>query len=138
MLNFHNRAHVLQPYMLSVLRIMSSLLLLQHGTAKIFGFPHVDYFDNLEIFSLVGIAGMIEIVGGILLLIGFLTRPTAFILSGELAFAYFLGHASQGFFPILNGGELAVLYTFIFLYLAVAGSGKWGVDYVVHSKSNNP
>lgn len=137
MLKLHNRVEILQPYMLSVLRIMSALLLLQHGTAKLFGFPRLDYFENLELFSLIGIAGIIEVVGGILLLIGFWTRVSAFILSGELAFAYFLGHASQGFFPIVNGGELAVLYTFVFLYLSVAGGGKWCIDYLIHSKSGH-
>jgi putative oxidoreductase len=114
-----------QPRLLGLLRIVTALLLLQHGTAKLFGFPHVAMFDNLQLLSLSGIAGVLELVGGILLLLGIFTRPVAFILSGEMAFAYFLAHAQKSFFPILNGGELAVLYCFVFLYLAVAGGGAW-------------
>lgn len=121
---------VLNQRMLSVLRIVSAFLLLQHGTSKLFGFPHVAYFDNLHIFSLLGAAGVIEVVGGIFLLIGLFTQPVAFVLSGLLAFAYFIGHASKGFFlmPTLNGGEAAVLFCFVFLYLAAAGGGAWSLD----------
>ncbi|MES2413164.1 MAG: DoxX family protein [Pseudomonadota bacterium] len=116
--------------MLSVLRIVSAFLLLQHGTSKLFGFPHVAYFDNLQVFSLIGFAGILEVVGGVLLLIGLFTQPVAFVLSGLLAFAYFIGHASKGFFlmPTLNNGESAVLFCFIFLFLAAAGGGAWSVD----------
>jgi putative oxidoreductase len=114
-----------QPRLLSLLRIVTALLLLQHGTAKLFGFPHVAMFENLQLLSLVGVAGVLEFAGGILLLLGIFTRPVAFILSGEMAVAYFLAHAQKSFFPILNGGELAVLYCFVFLYLAVAGGGAW-------------
>jgi putative oxidoreductase len=117
-----------QPRLLSVLRIMTALLFLQHPTAKFFKFPHVAMFDNLQLFSVIGFAGMLELVGGILLLLGLFTRPVAFILSGEMAVAYFMGHASGGFFPLTNGGEPAVLFCFIFLYLAVAGGGVWSVD----------
>ena len=115
---------------LSVLRIVSAYLLLMHGTAKLFGFPHVAYFDNLQLMSLVGLAGILEVVGGILLLIGLFTRPVAFVLSGLLAFAYFMGHATKGFVaaPMLNGGESAVLFCFAFLYMAAAGGGAWSVD----------
>jgi putative oxidoreductase len=115
---------------LSVLRIVSAYLLLQHGTAKLFGFPHVAYFDNLQVFSLIGVAGLLEVIGGALLLIGLFTRPVAFVLCGELAAAYFIGHASNGHFlaPILNEGEAAVLFCFIFLFLAAAGGGRWSVD----------
>jgi putative oxidoreductase len=116
------------PRLLSVLRIMTALMFLQHGTAKYFGFPHIADFDNLQFFSLLGAAGILELVGGVLMLIGLFTRPTAFILSGFAAVAYFLAHAPQGFFPVLNQGELAVLYCFIFLYLSVAGGGAWSVD----------
>jgi putative oxidoreductase len=80
-------------------------------------------FDNLQLFSLIGVAGMIELVGGTLLVLGLFTRPVAFILAGEMAFAYFMGHAPRGFFPLTNGGEPAVLFCFIFLYLAAAGGG---------------
>lgn len=120
----------LVPPALSVLRIVSAYLLIQHGSAKLFGFPHVAFFDNLQIISLLGAAGILEFFGGILLLIGLFTRPVAFVLSGLLAFAYFIGHASKGFVlaPSLNQGEAAVLFSFIFLFIAAAGAGPWGVD----------
>jgi putative oxidoreductase len=114
-----------QPRLLSLLRIVTALLLLQHGTAKLIGFPHVAMFDNLQLLSLVGVAGVLEFAGGVLLFLGVFTRPVAFILSGEMAVAYFIAHAQKSFFPILNGGELAVLYCFVFLYLAAAGGGAW-------------
>lgn len=119
-----------QPRLLAVLRIVTAYLFLQHGTAKLLGIPHVAMFDGLQVFSLIGFAGILELVGGVLLLIGFLTRPVAFVLSGEMAFAYFIGHASKGsvLVPMLNQGELAVLYCFVFLYFAVAGAGAWSVD----------
>ena len=116
------------PRMLSVLRIMSALLFLAHGTAKLFGFPAVPMFANLQVVSLLGLMGVIEIAGGILLAIGLFTRPVAFILSGSMAVAYFMAHATKGFHPILNGGELAVLYCFLFLYFVFAGGGAWSVD----------
>ncbi|ABE42642.1 DoxX family protein [Polaromonas sp. JS666] len=115
---------------LSVLRIVSAYLLIQHGAAKLLGFPHVAFFDGLQIFSMLGAAGILELVGGALLLIGLFTRPVAFVLSGLLAFAYFIGHASKGFVlsPMLNQGEAAVLFCFVFLFIAVAGAGVWSVD----------
>jgi putative oxidoreductase len=113
---------------LSVLRIVAALLFLQHGLAKLFGFPHVAMFDKLQLVSLIGLAGVIELVGGTLLLVGLFTRIAAFVMSGEMAFAYFMSHAARGFFPILNGGELAALYCFLFLYFAVAGGGAWSLD----------
>ena len=116
------------PRLLSVLRIMTALMLLEHGTAKFFGFPHVAAFDNLQFMSLLGAAGVLEIGGGLLLLFGLFTRPVAFILSGFAAVAYFLAHAPQGFYPMLNQGEPAVLYCFILLYLSVAGGGAWSAD----------
>ena len=119
---------VWQPRLLSVLRFMSGLLFLQHGTAKLFTFPHVAMFDNMQIMSLMGAAGLLEFAGGILLVLGLFTRPAAFILAGEMAVAYFMAHAPRGFFPILNQGELAVLYCFVFLFLAAAGGGPWSVD----------
>ena len=117
-----------QPQLLSVLRIMTGLLFMSHGTAKLLGFPHVDMFDNLEIMSLTGIAGILELVGGALITIGLFTRPAAFILSGEMAVAYFLYHAPSSFHPIINQGEAAILYCFVFLYLCAAGPGPWSVD----------
>lgn len=115
---------------LAVLRIVSAYLLLQHGTAKLFGVPHVAMFDDLALLSLPGIAGILEVVGGVLLLLGLFTRPVAFVLSGLMAFAYFIGHASQGqvLSPMLNGGEAAVLYCFVFLFMAAAGGGSWSLD----------
>lgn len=114
------------PRVLSILRIMAALLLLQHGLSKFFGFPVA--MNTPAMFSLYWFAGAIEIVGGVLLLLGLFTRPVAFILAGELAFAYFLGHAPKGFYPLANGGEAAVLFCFVFFYLAFAGGGAWSVD----------
>ena len=116
------------PRLLSVLRIMSALLLLQHGTAKYLKIPVVQSMANVSPTSMSGIAGILELVGGVLLIIGLFTRPTAFILSGMCAVAYFVAHAPRGFYPILNGGELAVLYSFVFLYIAAAGPGPWSAD----------
>ncbi len=116
------------PRLLSVVRIVAALLFLQHGTAKFFGFPYVEYLAGTPVLSLWGIAGVLEVVGGILLVLGLFTRPVAFILSGEMAFAYFLEHAEVSFFPLLNQGESAVLYCFLFLYLAAAGGGPWSID----------
>lgn len=116
------------PRLLSVLRIVLGLVLLQYGTAKLFGWPDVEMFEDLKWFSLFGIAGMFELVGGTLLILGLFTRPAAFILSGEMAAAYFIEHLPHGFFPILSDGNLAVTLCFTFLYLAFAGGGPWSVD----------
>lgn len=116
------------PYLLSILRIMTALLFIQHGSQKLFAFPAQAGKTSVELFSLMGLAGVLELFGGALILIGLLTRPVAFLLSGFMAVAYFMAHAPQGFWPILNRGELAILYCFIFLYLAVAGSGPWSAD----------
>ena len=118
------------PQAQGLLRIVTGFLFLQHATAKLFGFPHVSYFDNLQLMSLVGFAGVIELVGAPLLMLGLFTRPVAFVLSGEMAFAYFIGHVPQGnfLFPSLNQGEPAVLYCFIFLFFAAAGAGAWSLD----------
>jgi putative oxidoreductase len=113
--------------LLSVLRIMSGLLVLQHGTTKFLNFP-VGRMNHASPLTMSGAAGVIELVCGVLLVIGLFTRPAAFILSGMTAVAYFYAHAVRGFFPILNGGELAVLYCFAFLYLAAAGGGPWSID----------
>jgi len=116
------------PRLLSVLRIMSALVLLQHGTAKIFKFPVVPQLAKIDLASMGGIAGYFELIGGALLLVGLFTRPVAFILSGTYAVAYFMAHAARSFYPILNGGELVVLFCFIFFYLAAAGPGPWSLD----------
>jgi len=120
------------PHLLSVLRIMSALLFLEHGTSKLLGIPPSTMHWSFQISSLMGWSGILEFVGGILLAVGLFTRLTAFLLSGEMAVAYFMVHAHKGFFPVINGGELAVLYCFVFLYLAAAGGGPWSIDRLRH------
>ena len=122
-----------QPQLLGLLRIVTGYMFLLHGSAKLLKIPHVAMFDNLQLFSLYGLAGVLELVGGILIVLGLFTRPVAFILSGEMAFAYFMGHASKGspLMPLMNQGESAVLFCFIFLYLAAAGSGAFALDQVL-------
>lgn len=119
---------------LSVLRIFTGLALLQHGTGKIIGFPVAPMFANVQIDSLAGLGGLIELIGGLLFTIGLFTRPVAFILSGFTAAAYFMAHASKGFYPLLNGGELAALYSFVFLYFTFAGAGPWSADALISRK----
>jgi len=114
----------------AVLRIVTGYLFLLHGSAKLFALPHVAMFDGLQLFSLMGVAGVLELVGGFLVMIGLWTRPVAFVLSGMMAVAYFMAHASLAtvHLPLLNGGEPAALFSFIFLFLAAAGAGCWSVD----------
>ena len=114
-----------RPEALAALRIMTALLFLSHGLSKLFGVPAT---FTPEAFSLPWIAGLLELVGGTLILVGFLTRPVAFVLSGLMAVAYFMAHAPQGFFPLLNQGELAILYSFVFLYFVFSGPGAWSID----------
>lgn len=113
------------PRMLSVLRIVSALVFMAHGTQKILGFPPG---NAPPLTSIYGVAGMLELVGGALLLLGLFSRPVAFILSGQMAVAYFHTHAPKSFFPALNGGDAAILFCFVFLYIACAGPGSWSVD----------
>jgi putative oxidoreductase len=127
-MNFDAIGATWAPRLLSILRIMSGLMLLEHGTAKLLKFPIVTTMANLNLSSMPGIAGFFELIGGALLVLGLFTRPVAFILAGMTAVAYFTAHAPRGFFPILNGGELAALYCFAFLYLAAAGPGPWSLD----------
>ncbi|WP_460448061.1 DoxX family protein [Alsobacter sp. SYSU BS001988] len=114
------------PRMLSVPRIMTGLLFLEHGTQKILHFPAGGNSPALA--SLSGMAGVLELVGGLLIALGLFTRPAAFLLSGQMAVAYFLAHAPRNFFPVNSGGDAAILYCFVFLYLVFAGAGPWSVD----------
>lgn len=120
-------ARALAPHALSVLRIVTAFLFMAHGAQKLFGFP-APMGRPIEFFSLMGLAGALEFFGGALVLLGLFTRPVAFVLSGEMAFAYFMSHAPQSFWPLLNRGDAAVLYCFVFLYLAAAGAGPWSLD----------
>jgi putative oxidoreductase len=119
---------VWSPRLLSVLRIVTALLFMMHGTAKLFQVPHQAMFDNLQIMSLLGLQGVLEVGGGLLLLIGLFSRPVAFVLSGDMAVAYFMAHWPKSWLPILNGGDLAVVFCFVFLYLSFAGPGPWSID----------
>lgn len=116
------------PRLLSVMRIVVSLLFMSHGGQKLFGFPSDRPFHAFAPFSLFWIAGVLEFYGGIFLLLGLFTRPVAFVLSGEMAVAYFYAHFPRGVWPLLNHGELAALYCFVFLYLVAAGGGAWSID----------
>jgi putative oxidoreductase len=116
------------PRFLALLRIVAGLLFLEHGMAKLLGWPHQANFDNLHAFQLLWFAGIIELVGGALLTVGLFTRCAAFIMSGEMAVAYFTAHAPRSFFPMLNGGEGAILYCFLFFYFFLTGAGVWSID----------
>ena len=123
-----------QPPALSLFRFITGLLLFQYGVAKILKFPTIPegnayaFLNKVQLMSLSGAAGMIELIFGGLLLIGLFTQPVAFILAGEMAFAYFIGHAPRSFFPLINGGTLAILFCFACLYLSTAGGGPYSVD----------
>jgi putative oxidoreductase len=117
----------LAPHLLSLLRLVAAFLFIAHGTQKLFNLPGPNPFP-VTLVSLPGAAGIIETVGGILLLVGLFTRPVALLLSGEMAAAYFLVHSPTGFWPLLNGGELAALFCFLYLYIAAAGGGPWSID----------
>ena len=121
----------------SVLRIVAALLFLQHGSAKLLHVPYQAMFANLHVMSLLGVQGVLELVGGGLLAIGLFSRPVAFILCGDMAVAFFMAHFPKNWLPIINGGDLAVLFCFTFLYLCVAGPGPWSVDALLSSKSGN-
>lgn len=117
------------PRVLSILRIVAGVLFFEHGLQKLFGFPpRPDGGTGPEIFSLFGAAGILEVVGGALLIVGLFTKPVAFILSGQMAFAYWIVHAPKSAFPLLNGGDASILYCFLFLYFVFAGPGPWSLD----------
>jgi putative oxidoreductase len=119
-----------EPYFLSVLRIVTAFLFMQFGTAKWFAFPGSTMPDGstVALASQLGVAAVLETIGGLLLLLGLFTRPVAFLLSGQMAFAYFMAHAPQGFWPVLNQGTPAVLFSFVWLYISAAGPGPWSLD----------
>ncbi len=120
---------VWEPRLLSISRIMIGLLFMEHGTAKVLDFPHQETHKVFDLLTLnPGAQGLIELIGGFLFAVGLFTRPVAFILAGDVAVAYFMAHAPRGFFPLLNGGELAIVYCFAFLYFWLAGGGEWSLD----------
>ena len=126
------------PYFQAILRVVTGLLFLEHGTGKLLNFPVMPGIDQLMPHGLLLFTGAVELIGGALFVVGFLTRPTAFILSGFMAVAYFMAHFPQGFFPVNNHGELAVLFCFVFLYFAAAGSSVWAVDSALGSSAARP
>ncbi len=124
-----------QPAALSLFRFITGLMLFQYGVAKILKFPPDSPFVKVELMSLYGATGSIELIFGGLLILGLLTRPVAFILSGEMAFAYFLGHYPRNFYPVINGGTAAILLCFACLYLVTAGGGPWSLDAMMRKKN---
>lgn len=122
-----DRLSAYRPQALALLRIMTALLFIEHGTQKAFGFPAAAEAGG-GLSGLMIVAAALEIVGGVMILVGFLTRPVAFVLAGFMAVAYFMAHAPQGFFPVNNGGDAAILYSFVFLYLTAAGPGAFALD----------
>jgi putative oxidoreductase len=127
-----------QPYLLGLFRFVTGLSLFQFGVAKLFKFPPVPIFEDVTPFSLFGIAGMFELVLGGMLMLGLLTRIAAFVLSGEMAFAYFIEHFPKSFYPLLNGGTLAIMFCFACLYLAAAGGGPLSLDALMRPRGSRP
>ena len=122
-----DRLSAFRPHALALLRIMTALLFIEHGTQKFLDFPPAEQpFGDLM--NIIGVAGALEVVGGLLILVGLFTRPAAFVLCGFMAVAYFMAHAPQSFFPINNRGDAAILFSFVFLYLTVAGPGAFALD----------
>jgi putative oxidoreductase len=132
-MNTNELETVWAPRVLSILRIVAALIFFEHGSQKLLGFPPTD--NPPAFLSLSWTAGVLELVGGAFLILGLFTRPVAFVLSGEMAFAYWLAHAPQSFFPVLNRGDAAILYCFVFLYLVFAGAGPWSIDAMRARKS---
>jgi putative oxidoreductase len=132
-------SHQWSERMLSVLRIIVGLLYMEHGLAKILDFPHQPNHVPYGLVTLnPGLQGLLELVGGLLLALGLFTRTVAFVLAGNMAVAYFMAHAPRGFFPLLNGGELAIVYCFVFLYFCLAGGGAWSLDLLRHEAARAP
>lgn len=125
-----NKLNTFQPQFLALLRFVAGYTFLLHGTAKLFAMPHIEMFDGLKVLSLFGAAGILEVIGGLLLILGLFTRPVAFLLSGQMAIAYFMVHAGATNFwlPLINQGESAVLFCFIFLYFVFSGGGAFALD----------
>ena len=121
-----DRLSVYAPQALAVLRIVAAILFILHGTQKLIGFPAAEFSPPLM--SLFGLAGIIEIVAGLMILVGFFSRPAAFVAAGEMAVAYWMAHAPSNLFPSNNGGDAAILFCFVFLYLAFSGPGAWSVN----------
>lgn len=138
MINLNSFYAQWSPRMLSILRIVTAILFIEHGTFKLFNFPFIRQAETPHLLSLLGIAGLLEFFGGLLILLGLFTRPAAFILAGEMAVAYFTVHAPNGFWPVINKGELAALYCFVFLYLAVVGGGSWSLDHLWLRSETSP
>ena len=131
------------PTFLAILRIMTALLFIEHGTQKMFGFPPGAAMPAREAFSMIWWAAVIEMIPGALVLLGLFTRPAAFIAAGEMAFAYWIGHFPQlplpeGFFPVNNGGDAAILFCFVLLYLVFAGPGRWSIDALLPKQEEEP
>jgi putative oxidoreductase len=125
-----------EPQFRGILRIVTAFLFMQHGAQKLFGFPAgAEPRDPVDLMSLMGLAGVLEVFGGLMVLLGLFTRPVAFLLAGEMAVAYFMAHAKSSFWPVLNHGEAAVLFCFIFLYLVAAGPGAWSLDHAMGRKA---
>jgi putative oxidoreductase len=124
----------LRPHALAALRIMTGLLFMAHGLVKLFGFPEIENMGRVELVSFIGLGGLIELVAGALVALGLFTRVAAFIASGEMAVAYFLFHAPRSFYPIVNEGDAAILYCFIFLYIAVAGPGSFSLERAIRGR----
>lgn len=125
------------PRLLGVLRVIAGFLFTAHGTQKLFNYPASEH-GPAELFSFMGLAGALEFIGGVLILFGLFTRLTAFILSGMMAVAYFMAHAPAGFLPIVNKGELAVIYSFLFLFFSVAGGGAFSLDGLIRKDAVTP
>lgn len=134
MTSLESLATTCRPWALSLLRIVIGLLFLEHGTSKYLSLP-VSQMTGASPMTLSGFNGLIEIIGGVLIVLGLFTRPVAFILAGDMAVAYFLAHAPRAFYPLLNGGELAIVYCFVFLYIAAAGAGPLSIDYLLSGRA---